>query len=102
MDIWDFINTVRMLLPVKHGVIHPQLCEKDGDHYLEDVLQPRQQVFVAGCAPIMQYKLFRDAFKKRGMDVKKDLVPIDVREMTTEEAIEMVTEELKDHGYDVE
>jgi heterodisulfide reductase subunit A-like polyferredoxin len=102
MDIWDFINTVRMVLPVKHGIIHPQLCEADGDRYLEDVLQPGQQVFIGGCAPIMQYKLFRDAFKNRGMDVQKDLVPIDVRDMTTEEAIEKVTEELKKHGYEVE
>ncbi len=102
MDIWDFINTVRMVLPVQYGVIHPQLCEVDGDRYLEDTLRPGQKVFIGGCAPAMQYKLFRDAFEKRELDVKKDLVPIDVRDMTTEEAIEKVTEELRRHGYDVE
>jgi len=99
MDIWDFINTVRMTLPVRHGVIHPQLCESDGDAYLEDVLRPGQKVFIGGCAPAMQYKLFRDAFEKRGMDVKTDLVPIDVRDLTTEEAAEKVETELKKHGY---
>jgi hypothetical protein len=50
----------------------------------------------------MQYKLFRDAFTKKGFDVKKDLVPIDVRDMTTDEAVEKVSQELKKHGYDVE
>ncbi len=99
MDIWDFINTVRMILPVKHGIIHPQLCESDGDAYLEDTLQPGQKVFIGGCAPAMQYKLFRDAFEKRGLNVKKDLVPIDVRDLTTDEAVEKVSEELKKHGY---
>jgi heterodisulfide reductase subunit A-like polyferredoxin len=102
MDIWDFINTVRMLLPVQHGIIHPQLCEEDGDRYLEDILKPSQKVFIGGCAPVMQYKLFRDAFEKRGLDVKEDLVPIDIRDLTTDEAVEKVTEELKKHGYDLE
>ena len=102
MDIWDFVNTVRMTLPVQYGVIHPQLCEADGDRYLEDVLKPGQKVFIGGCAPAMQYKLFRDAFEKKGLDVKKDLVPIDVRDMTTDEAVDKVAEELKKHGYDIE
>lgn len=102
MDVWDFINTVRMILPVKHGIIHPQLCEVDGDRYLEDVLQKGQKVFIGACAPAMQYKLFRDAFEKKGMDVKTDLVPIDVRDLTTDEAVEKVTEEMKKHGYDIE
>ncbi|UCE08974.1 MAG: hypothetical protein JSW61_08240 [Candidatus Thorarchaeota archaeon] len=102
MDIWDFINTVRMALPVQYGIIHPQLCEEDGDRYLEDVLKPNQKFFIGGCAPTMQYKLFRDAFQKRNLDVKGDLVPIDVRDMTTEEAIGRVSEELKKHGYHLE
>ncbi|MFW9967714.1 MAG: hypothetical protein ACFFEA_11230 [Candidatus Thorarchaeota archaeon] len=102
MDIWDFINTVRMALPVQYGVIHPQLCEEDGDRYLEDVLKSGQKIFIGGCAPAMQYKLFRDAFEKRGLEVKNDLIPIDVRDMTTEEAVVRVSEELKKHGYDIE
>ncbi|MHA1780063.1 MAG: hypothetical protein ACTSYL_04240 [Candidatus Thorarchaeota archaeon] len=102
MDIWDFINTVRMALPVQYGVVHPQLCEEDGDRYLEAVLSPGEKVFIGGCAPAMQYKLFRDAFEKKGLDVKNDLVPIDVRDMTTEEAVDRVSEELKKHGYVVE
>ena len=102
MDVWDFINTVRMVLPVEHGIIHPQLCEVDGDRYLEDTLRSGQKVFIGGCAPAMQYKLFRDAFEKSGMNVKTDLVPIDVRDMTTEEAVDRVTEELEKHGYTID
>ena len=39
MDIWDFINRARVELPVEFGVIHPQLCEKDGDRFLADFLE---------------------------------------------------------------
>ena len=98
MDIWDFINRVRMELPVEYGFIHPQLCEEDGDRFLSDFLKGKRKVIVAGCAPNMQYKLFRDAFTNAGMDVKRDLIPLDIREMTTEEAVRKVEDALSEPG----
>ena len=98
MDIWDFINRVRMELPVEYGFIHPQLCEEDGDRFLSDFLKGKRKVIVAGCAPNMQYKLFRDAFTNAGMDVKRDLIPLDIREMTTEEAVRKVEDALAEPG----
>jgi heterodisulfide reductase subunit A-like polyferredoxin len=92
MDIWDFINRVRIELPVEYGFIHPQLCEEDGDRFLADFLQAHRKVIVAGCAPTMQQKLFRDAFAAAGLDVKTDLLPLDIRDMTTEEAVQKVAE----------
>jgi heterodisulfide reductase subunit A-like polyferredoxin len=94
MDIWDFINRVRVELPVEYGFIHPQLCEEDGDRFLADFLQARRKVIVAGCAPNMQYKMFRDAFAAAGMDIKADLVPLDIRDMTTDEAVQKVADAL--------
>ena len=94
MDIWDFINRVRIELPVEYGFIHPQLCEEDGDRFLADFLQGHRKVIVAGCAPNMQYKMFRDAFAAAGMDIKADLVPLDIRDMTTDEAVQKVADAL--------
>ena len=98
MDIWDFINQARVELPVEYGFIHPQLCEEDGDRLLADYLKGKRKVIVAGCAPNMQYKMFRDAFEAAGMDVKKDLVPLDIRDMTTDEAIEKVRSAVAELG----
>jgi heterodisulfide reductase subunit A-like polyferredoxin len=95
MDIWDFINRVRIELPVEYGFIHPQLCEEDGDRFLNDYLRPGRKYLIAACAPNMQYKLFRDAFEKVGLDVKKDLIPLDIREMTTDQAVELVQKTLE-------
>lgn len=95
MDIWDFINRVRIELPVEYGFIHPQLCEEDGDRFLADLLKANRPVIVAGCAPNMQVKLFRDAFAAAGLEVKKDLVPLDVRDMTTGEAYARVADALE-------
>ncbi len=98
MDVWDFINRVRVELPVEYGFIHPQLCEEDGDRFLADMLQSRRKLIVAGCAPNMQIKMFRDAFADAGMDIKTDLVPLDVRDMTLEQAFEKVEKALETMG----
>ena len=96
MDIWDFINRVRVELPVEYGFIHPQLCEEDGDRFLADMLKSKRKLIVAGCAPNMQKKMFRDAFAVAGMDIATDLVPIDIRDMTTDEAVEKIDSALKE------
>ncbi len=98
MDVWDFINRVRVELPVEYGFIHPQLCEEDGDRFLADMLKAGRKLIVAGCAPNMQTKLFRDAFAEAGMDVKADLVPLDVRDMTLDQAFEKVKKALEEMG----
>jgi len=100
MDIWDFINRVRVELPVEYGFIHPQLCEEDGDRFLADMLKAGRKLVIAGCAPNMQTKLFRDAFETAGMDIKTDMVPLDIREMTTEEAVQKASNALAEMGVE--
>lgn len=100
MDIWDFINRVRVELPVEYGFIHPQLCEEDGDRFLVDILKAGRKLVIAGCAPNMQTKLFRDAFEAAGMDIKTDMVPLDIREMTTDEAVDKVSKALAEMGVE--
>ena len=95
MDIWDFINRVRIELPVEYGFIHPQLCEEDGDRFLNDYLKAHRKVVIGACALNMQRKMFKDAFAEAGLDINKDLVAIDVRDMTTDQAVEKVSAELK-------
>jgi len=90
MDIWDFINQVRVELPVEYGFIHPQLCEEDGDRFLADYLKAGRKVVIGACALNMQKKMFKDAFAKAGLDINKDLVALDIRDMTTEEAVAKV------------
>jgi len=98
MDIWDFINRARIELPVDYGFIHPQLCEEDGDRFLADFLKAGRPVVIAGCAPNMQRKLFRDAFKAAGMSVETDLLALDIRDMTTDEAVDKVAAALATKG----
>ena len=96
MDIWDFINQVRVELPVEYGFIHPQLCEEDGDRFLADMLKADRPMVIGACARNMQIKMFKDAFKAAGLDVTKDLVALDIRDMTNEQAFEKVSKALEE------
>ncbi len=100
MDIWDFINRARVELPVEYAFIHPQLCEEDGDRFLADFLKGKRKLVVAGCAPNMQRKMFRDAFAEAGMDIASDLVPLDIRDMTTDSAVQLVEKALQEMGVE--
>jgi len=101
LDIWDFINIIRAEYPVEYAFIHPMLCDDDGERFLEVFLGKGTRYMVAGCAPVMQKKLFRDAFQKAGLDVTKDLIPLDVRNMKLEEALNTVKKALREAGKDV-
>jgi heterodisulfide reductase subunit A-like polyferredoxin len=101
MDIWDFINQVRVELPVEYGFIHPQLCEEDGDRFLADFLKSHRKVIIGACAPNMQRKMFKDAFKEAGLDIEKDAVMLDIRDMTNEKAISVVEDALEKLGLEV-
>jgi len=102
MDIWDFINQVRVELPVEYGIIHPQLCEEDGDRFLNDYLKAGRKVIIGACAPNMQKKMFRQSFKDAGLDVEKDAVMLDIRDMTNEKAFDVVRIALKNLGFEEE
>ncbi|WDU83419.1 hypothetical protein [Caloramator sp. Dgby_cultured_2] len=102
MDIWDFINQVRVELPVEYAFIHPQLCEEDGDRFLADFLKVHRKLIIGACAPNMQRKMFKDAFKEAGLDIEKDAVMLDIRDMTNEKALEIVKNALKELGLEEE
>jgi heterodisulfide reductase subunit A-like polyferredoxin len=94
-ELWKLINFVRNELDVEYAIVHPQLCVDDGDRFLKDYLQEglTDRVYiVGGCDPRMQKKMFKDAFKEKGLDIDKQLVPLDLRNMSTEEAMKKVQE----------
>ena len=101
LDIWDFINQVRVELPVEYAIIHPQMCEEDGDRFFADFLKTGRKVVIGACAPNMQRKMFKDAFKDAGLDIEKDDFMLDIRDMTNEQAFEKVEKALEDMGLEV-
>jgi len=95
IDLWKLINFVRNELDVRYAVIHPQLCVDDGDRFFADYLKEgkNDQVYIiGGCDPRMQKKMFAKAFQDKGLDIDKQLISLDLRNMTTEDAMKKVQE----------
>lgn len=92
MNIFEVLNALRREKLVDFVSLHPQLCASDGDTFWEIFLRGMgdvEKLVVAGCNPDMQKKMFRDAFEAAGFDKGKH-VGVDIRNMTTEQAVEAI------------
>jgi len=87
MNFWQLLNFVRNELDAEYAVLHPQLCVDDGERFLLEILKPDTLYIIGACDPRMQKKMFRDAFEKSGTDFDRQVIPLDLRSMSTEAAI---------------
>ncbi|MGQ9632328.1 MAG: heterodisulfide reductase subunit A-like protein [bacterium] len=90
MDVFEVLNTIRREKLVDFVALHPQLCADDGDEFLKTLMSDGvDKLFVAGCDPRMQQKMFKDAFREAGFDAANHLA-VDIRNMKTEEAVDVI------------
>jgi heterodisulfide reductase subunit A-like polyferredoxin len=95
MNIFEVGNDIRRAKLVDYIAIHPQLCARDGDQFLQALLSNGSQVaetsalYVAACDPDMQVKMYRDAFDAAGFP-KERLHGVDIRNMSTEQAVDAI------------
>ena len=90
LDLWALINYVRGELDVDYAIVHPQLCVQDGDTFWKDYAKPGVNYIVGACDPFMQRKMYKEAVTEVGVDFDAQILPLDLRNHTTEEAIEIV------------
>jgi heterodisulfide reductase subunit A-like polyferredoxin len=92
-NAYEITNMVRKNYNVEFAAIHPQLCADDGDRFLKNLLKGTDLdvLYVAGCDPVMQTKMFKDSFLAAGFDGSK-LVGADVRNKTTDEVKAQISE----------
>ena len=98
MDTMEVLNAIRRENIVDFVSLHPQLCADDGDEYLKILLDNKDidKLYVAACDPLMQQKMFRDAFEAVGFDKSKHIA-FDIRNKTTEEAVATIKEAIKNN-----
>ena len=101
MNVFEVLNALRRQRVFDWVALHPQLCSDDGDVFLAELLKGLDvdRLVIAGCDPKMQGKLFRDAFEAAGFDRSKH-VGIDIRNMTTEQAVEAIKQAADGGGGD--
>jgi len=82
--------------------IHPQLCATDGDEYLKTLLSGAKvdRLYVAGCDPNMQRKMFRDAFDAVDFS-RRNHIGIEIRNLDTNGAYEVIKRTIMEEGEEV-
>jgi len=93
MNVFEILNHFRRE-KVDFVALYPQLCATDGDNFWRALLKNGndiEKLFVASCDPVMQKKMFRWTFKELGFDEHK-FIGIEIRKMSTEEAIKAIEE----------
>lgn len=96
LDLWSLINYVRNELDVEYAIVHPQLCVDDGDSFWRDYAKPDVKYVVGGCDPRMQRKMYKDALHDVGVNYDDVIVALDLRNLTTAEAMEKVTQAVEE------
>lgn len=98
MDVFAVLNAIRKKKLVDFVSLHPQLCAKDGDEYLRTLLTNGDidRLYVGACDPLMQEKMFVRAFNDSEFDPSRHF-SVDIRNMTTEEAIAAITKLIEDN-----
>ncbi len=93
MNIFGVLSDVRRAKIFDYVCLHPQLCVGDGEEFLKVLLSggETEKLYVAACDPQMQCKMFRDAFETTGFDKSRHFA-LDIRNKTTEEAVEAIKE----------
>ena len=94
LDLWKLVNRVRNEMDVDFDLVHPQLCVDDGERFWRYFAKPDRRYIVGGCDPRMQRKMFKDVLAEVGVDFDQQMIPLDLRNMTTEEAIDKVGQAL--------
>ena len=58
---------VRMELPHDYLLMHPRLCEENGENLMEDLLKDGVAYITPACKVEKQKKLLRDGFQRAGI-----------------------------------
>jgi len=86
-------------LDVEYAVVHPQLCAKEGNEVLADVLRsaeddPDTYIVVGACAVEDQKKLFQNTLRGAGFDEQR-FVPVDISGTTNDGILERLREKVE-------
>lgn len=77
-------------LQSEYAVLHSELCVDEGERFLLQMLKSGERYVIGACDPRMQKKMLRDVFKNAGLRFEKAVIPLDLRTLTTEQAIEKI------------
>ncbi|MGB9773284.1 MAG: hypothetical protein ACP5JH_04595 [Bacteroidota bacterium] len=99
INFGELAERIRMEIPHDYMLLHPRLCEENGENMMADLLKDGVAYITPACALEKQRKLLRDAFQRANLAMDdRRWKPVSISFKTTEEAfndIQKAVEEIK-------
>ncbi|MDZ7338080.1 MAG: hypothetical protein ONB30_06055 [candidate division KSB1 bacterium] len=92
----ELTERIRLELPQDYVVLHPRICEANGENLMEDLLKPGVKYITLACKEEKQRKLLRDGFQRAGVPMDENWHPISISFKTTEQALAELTKALEE------
>ncbi len=104
INFWDLSERIRLELPHKYLIIHPRICEEDGEEMMADLLKDDgTQYVVLACKEEKQKKLLRDGFEKAGVPMNESTyLPLSISFKDTDTVFDELKEALTGKGEGVD
>jgi hypothetical protein len=97
IDFKELSERIRLELPQDYMLIHPRLCETNGEALMEDLLKKEGITYVtAACKIEKQAKLLRDGFARAGVPMEGHWKPVSIQFKTTEQALNDIKKALEE------
>lgn len=92
----DLTERIRLELPHDFLLLHPRLCEENGENLLGDLLKDGVVYITPACKEEKQKKLLRDGFQKAGINMTDNWRPVSISFKNTETAFNDIQKALEE------
>lgn len=91
IDFWELAERIRLEIPHDYLVMHPRLCEENGEALMEDLLKPDAVYITPACAENKQVKLLANGFARAGIPMDEEhWIPVMMGMKTTDEVFKEI------------
>ena len=97
IDFKELAERIRLELPHDYMLLHPRLCETNGEALMEDLLKKDGIVYITpACKIEKQAKLLRDGFQRADVPMAGHWKPVSIQFKTTEQAFNDIKQALQE------
>lgn len=92
----ELTERIRLELPHDYMLLHPRLCEENGENLLADLLKDNVAYVTPACKEEKQKKLLRDGFERAKIEMNSNWKPVSISFKDTDTAFNDIKKALEE------
>lgn len=91
INFWDLAERIRLEIPHDYMLLHPRLCEDNGEVLMENVIKPDTVYITVACDEKKQAKLLANGFSRAKVPMdRKHWIPVSLALKDTDHIFEEI------------